>query len=647
MLSLSRRGLTLVALTGLVAAQSADAIRVMTYNVLNYSSGRTTEFREVLAAIQPDVLVLQEVLSQPAVDTFHVLVLENVNPGEWTAGEFDNGPDTDNAIFYRTALIDEIDHYLISTSLRDIDEWTIRPDGYTSEAAKLRVYSVHLKASQGFETQRLGEVQAMRARMETYPPGQSYLVLGDFNIYTSNEPAYIYMLGTTGGFAGVVEDPIDMPGDWHNDASFASIHTQSPRTSDFGGGSTGGMDDRFDMILTSPSLQPDVEEGWSFITGTYEAFGNDGFHFNDAIIDPPAHPTLPASVIQALHDASDHLPVIVELSVPSKMVVGPASIDFGPWITGSTASTDLTVENPAIPPADVLQFDFSISGAFSAPAGEWEAEPGEGPVTHPITMITDTPGFMTGDLFVSGDAPDNPAILVPVSGVVIEPADPSTSSDVLATTAPLDFGTHATGEFTDQTATIYSYGHYVFQSDTDIYAAELTGDPRFSIVGGFTPSFAGFAPATYDVAFDDTGAPDGTYLATLTFSTRDNPVAGGAQNRADIVFELSATVDGGTLASGDPAGPVPAGFVGIAPNPFWPSTRIAFGVGEPGRVDLDIYDVSGRALRRVVSRAFASGVHTVSWDGRDDAGRRLGSGIYFARLRTPESSETRVVIRAR
>ncbi|MCH6573843.1 MAG: hypothetical protein IH795_01365, partial [Bacteroidetes bacterium] len=41
---------------------------------------------------------------------------------------------------------------------------------------------------------------------------------------------------------------------WHNNFSFVEIHTQSPRTRQFGGGANGGMDDRFDMILTSQSI---------------------------------------------------------------------------------------------------------------------------------------------------------------------------------------------------------------------------------------------------------------------------------------------------------------------------------------------------------------------------------------------------------
>ena len=81
-------------------ALPAHALRVMTYNILNYSSGRSAEFQMVLAGTDPDVLVVEEILSQSAVTTFLTTVLDVTHPGEFVAGGFVNGPDTDNAIFY-------------------------------------------------------------------------------------------------------------------------------------------------------------------------------------------------------------------------------------------------------------------------------------------------------------------------------------------------------------------------------------------------------------------------------------------------------------------------------------------------------------------------------------------------------------------
>ena len=70
-----------------------------------------------------------------------------------------------------------------------------------------------------------------------------------------------------------------------------------------------------------------------------------------------------------------------------------------------------------------------------------------------------------------------------------------------------------------------------------------------------------------------------------------------------------------------------------APNPFNPTTRIAFNVPDnAGHVTLTVYDVSGRVVKHLVDEPLTAGPHTVSWNGRDDGGKDLASGVYFARL---------------
>ena len=78
-----------------------------------------------------------------------------------------------------------------------------------------------------------------------------------------------------------------------------------------------------------------------------------------------------------------------------------------------------------------------------------------------------------------------------------------------------------------------------------------------------------------------------------------------------------------------------------APNPFNPTTAIAYEVGTPGRVRLHVFDVSGRLVRTLVERDMPSGSHLARWDGRDDQGRAVGSGRYFYRLRVGSKILTR------
>lgn len=69
-----------------------------------------------------------------------------------------------------------------------------------------------------------------------------------------------------------------------------------------------------------------------------------------------------------------------------------------------------------------------------------------------------------------------------------------------------------------------------------------------------------------------------------------------------------------------------------APNPFNPLTRVSYDVASRAAVRLDVLDVTGRRVRTLVDREQPRGRYTATWDGRDDAGRDLGSGVYFVRL---------------
>ena len=71
---------------------------------------------------------------------------------------------------------------------------------------------------------------------------------------------------------------------------------------------------------------------------------------------------------------------------------------------------------------------------------------------------------------------------------------------------------------------------------------------------------------------------------------------------------------------------------GNHPNPFNPPTTFTFAVPRPGFVKLELYDTSGHLVRRLLNEHLDAGEHARRWDGRDDRGRALASGVYLARL---------------
>jgi flagellar hook assembly protein FlgD len=70
------------------------------------------------------------------------------------------------------------------------------------------------------------------------------------------------------------------------------------------------------------------------------------------------------------------------------------------------------------------------------------------------------------------------------------------------------------------------------------------------------------------------------------------------------------------------------------PNPFNPSTTIAFSLADGPRrpVRLAVFDVTGALVRTLYDGHLGPGRHSFAWDGRNDRGQRVGSGVYFYRL---------------
>jgi len=81
-----------------------------------------------------------------------------------------------------------------------------------------------------------------------------------------------------------------------------------------------------------------------------------------------------------------------------------------------------------------------------------------------------------------------------------------------------------------------------------------------------------------------------------------------------------------------------------APNPFNPSTVIAFDLPRPGLVSLEIFDTAGRRVRSLIAGTMPAGHHRAEWDGRDDRGARVASGPYIYRLRHESRELTRKML---
>lgn len=86
----------------------------------------------------------------------------------------------------------------------------------------------------------------------------------------------------------------------------------------------------------------------------------------------------------------------------------------------------------------------------------------------------------------------------------------------------------------------------------------------------------------------------------------------------------------------------------IGPNPFRESTEIRFALPRRGAVDATVFDVMGREINRLADgRLFEAGQQALSWDGRASSGRAAGPGVYFVRVKTPQRTWNRTIVRLR
>jgi hypothetical protein len=140
----------------------------------------------------------------------------------------------------------------------------------------------------------------------------------------------------------------------------------------------------------------------------------------------------------------------------------------------------------------------------------------------------------------------------------------------------------------------------------------------------------------------DCGAMPSEPTALAAGTSWTDPLGGGG-SAWDYCYWLSAvdfagnesapTTWSGTATTGVGDRPRPFALHAAAPNPFNPRTKLVYDLPAAAPVSLQVFDISGRLVRTLVDGvASSAGRHEATWNGRDEAGRTLPAGVYFARL---------------
>jgi hypothetical protein len=186
-------------------------------------------------------------------------------------------------------------------------------------------------------------------------------------------------------------------------------------------------------------------------------------------------------------------------------------------------------------------------------------------------------------------------------------------------------------------------------SPTDSYAQRIVWRRSFGAISAIPPWYPEDDPGLVGTSW----MPDDEVLILLDL--RALPMPDGST--LDLIPQIAtrgyldvnvsdetgvdyAFVQGELGATGTPLAGIEPSDLRAFPNPFLTSTSLAFTVRETGPVRLGIYDVAGRPVRTDWRVDWAPGRHTLAWDGRDDGGRRVAAGVYWARLEGAGSVQT-------
>ena len=320
------------------SAQAQDTLTVMQYNLLyygNYNSGfadcyetnnntqRKDEcIRTIVDYVKPDIFTVCEFGATAALQNDFLRHNLNINGANyWQSDNIINyaGESIINHIFYDSRKIGLKRHVALRTQPRDTDVYELylkTPNLAAGDTVKLVCIVAHPKAGMGYESNRRALMQVAMDYVNQHYPKDNVLIMGDFNMYTSNEPGYRLLTQTYSNPEICFMDPAALVGgvgDWNNNNQYAAFHTQSTRSYSDECFSSGGLDDRFDFILMADEIAFSYNH-MRYVQGSYHAVGNDGHHFNMSV-DQGNNTAVPAAVAEALFDGSDHLPVTMKIAV--------------------------------------------------------------------------------------------------------------------------------------------------------------------------------------------------------------------------------------------------------------------------------------------------------------------------------------------
>lgn len=311
-----------------LVSYSQETLNAMFYNVFKFPNSlpqdRQLILRDILDEYQPDLFMVCELVSEQGADLILNTSLQNqvysYARANFVADLSKPSDPLQNMVYFNTRKLTLVNQQTLPTVYRNIDHYSFELNVESNDPIYLEVFVAHLKSSTGPANRqmRFDMVEVVTQELQNLTqPNTHVLFAGDFNFYNSTEIGYQQILNPANAIKLI--DPINAPGSWQDNASFSYLHTQSTRESSagFGGGAnagaSGGLDDRFDFIMMSENFNTSAR--FSYVNGSYQAYGNNGNCLNKSVNDATCTGTYSLTLRNNLYNMSDHLPVVMQFQV--------------------------------------------------------------------------------------------------------------------------------------------------------------------------------------------------------------------------------------------------------------------------------------------------------------------------------------------
>ncbi|MDZ4181941.1 MAG: carboxypeptidase regulatory-like domain-containing protein [Candidatus Cloacimonadaceae bacterium] len=198
--------------------------------------------------------------------------------------------------------------------------------------------------------------------------------------------------------------------------------------------------------------------------------------------------------------------------------------------------------------------------------------------------------------------------------------------------------------YTSDVMSVPAFSNALVKQVVSGYISGVVRTPQTAPIQGATITAGAFTATTNTAGAYSMPVPIGTYDVTasktgyISLTVEDVTVLTNQTTTVNFILHPGSDNDDDVI-------PVyPTELCGNFPNPFNPETTILFTLREAAAVKIEIYNLKGQHVKTLVDDNRAPGSHRVIWNGRDDRGNAVSSGIYFYTMSTPQYQSRRKMI---